>query len=340
MPTSEQNPPFRTKLLFWIILGIFSTSFAEVLAGSMPFPLFNSTGWLITIPLYTLHIVTLAALTVRLKPNFYVLYAFGILFGLYEAYITKVLWAPPWDALITFNGVAVLETLVLILWWHPVLSFVIPVLLTEHFFTNSTKLFSTLPGNLKQLFERKFDTLFYSFAVLYGIAHVVGQNSLTGLMSGATFILSLYLITIIWRRTVGAQYSFASLMPNRNQIMVLFILLGMFYLLTGLGLRAEHLPGLVPQTIILVIYLFVFYLIFRLVNRQDDETQSPGTAQLKLNRSHTIWAITIFLTLSVVAPLLGPELSIIASTVISWPVAIILGLYLLTMTVKHAGQRH
>ena len=39
-----ENPTFGTKLLFWVILGVFATFFAEVISGSSPFPFLPIMG--------------------------------------------------------------------------------------------------------------------------------------------------------------------------------------------------------------------------------------------------------------------------------------------------------
>ena len=53
----SSQPPKWLKLLFWLILGALSTFFAEVVAGSDPFPYFHPWGILLVCPLYTLRIL-------------------------------------------------------------------------------------------------------------------------------------------------------------------------------------------------------------------------------------------------------------------------------------------
>jgi hypothetical protein len=48
------------KWFFWLILGAFSTSFAEVVRSSDLFPSFNAWGLIVVSPLYTLYILVLA----------------------------------------------------------------------------------------------------------------------------------------------------------------------------------------------------------------------------------------------------------------------------------------
>jgi hypothetical protein len=91
-------PGSRVKFFYWFILGCLSTYFAEVWSGSQIYSFYNPQSYLLVIPLYTLHIVFLWTLIWRYgRPWLYALFPAGCLFGLYEAYITKVLWNPTWE---------------------------------------------------------------------------------------------------------------------------------------------------------------------------------------------------------------------------------------------------
>jgi len=62
------------------------------------------------------------------------LYFWGVLFGLYESWITKVLWAGYMGEeplLGTFLGFAVVEFPIIGLFWHAVFAFIFPVLVFE-----------------------------------------------------------------------------------------------------------------------------------------------------------------------------------------------------------------
>ena len=49
------------------------------------------------------------------------LYFVSLLFGMYEAYITKVLWSPPWNpGSLRIAGIALAETTLLVFFWHAV----------------------------------------------------------------------------------------------------------------------------------------------------------------------------------------------------------------------------
>ena len=137
----DHAPPRRVRWLFWAILGAFSVFFAEVTIGSMMFPFVDPFGLLVTCPLYGLHILVLSTLVLkRGRASFASLFFAGNLFGLYEAYITKALWNPPWHTALggRVGGVGVLEAMILVLFWHAIMSFLVPLVAAERFLTSST----------------------------------------------------------------------------------------------------------------------------------------------------------------------------------------------------------
>jgi hypothetical protein len=142
------SPSKRRKLAFWLIAGMLSVVCVEVPAGSTMFPFFTIWGVLVVWPLYLLHSVFLAGVVLRFgKPGFWPLYAAGMLYGMYEAYITKVVWVSfrPEGPFFTAGGIALFETIILVLFLHPLLAFVIPLLFTEMLLTNSTEVDEGLP---------------------------------------------------------------------------------------------------------------------------------------------------------------------------------------------------
>src|SRR4029077_18801982 len=115
---------------------------------STMFPFFTVWGLLVVIPLYLLHSVFFAGLEFRFgRPVFWCLFAGGMLYGMYEAYITKVLWTSfrPEGPFATVAGIALFETILLVFFLHPILAFVVPLLFTELLCTSSFEVEEGLP---------------------------------------------------------------------------------------------------------------------------------------------------------------------------------------------------
>jgi len=151
------QPTKGRKTAFWILIGIFSVMFVEVPACSTMFPFWTIWGVLVVIPLYLLHSVFLATVVFRFgRPRFWPLYAAGMLYGMYEAYITKVLWTSfrAEGPFYRFAGIALFETILLVFFLHAILAFVVPLLFTELLCTSSREIEQGLPHRVRESFRK------------------------------------------------------------------------------------------------------------------------------------------------------------------------------------------
>ncbi len=294
---AEISLPKKHQWLFWIILAAFSTFFAEVLSGSDMFPFFNTWGLLIVVPLYGLHIIVLASLVYRApKPRFSSLVFAGMLFGLYEAYLTKVLWDPPWGAALNIGGVAPIETLVLVFWWHAWFSFIIPLLVAEKLLTKSTELSLSFPGKIGQFLNSWWGLA--SIMIFGGLIQSINSPSVAqSLLSGISTTAVLVGLVLIWKRvTKDKTYTMEDLLPNQKQFKWLLVPTGIMYLAMSILIRPESLPGLGGHLIIWILYGISFYLLSR--SRQTvDIDQEPAVFSL------TTWENKRWLLLAAIFPL-------------------------------------
>lgn len=272
---TQKAVPTWHKLLFWLNLGVISTFFAEVISGSDMFPYFHLWGIVTVVPLYALHSLTLVTLVFRFgRPTLPALYFAGTLFGLYEAYITKVLWNPPWNGTEAFKlaDVAVFEVLVLVFFWHVWMSFILPLLAAETWLTNSNQILGCFPPRLQRFFSSPAGWLviavFGGFFVSIN-AKSVGETLLSGL--GVLGVLGV--AGWLWRRlTRGETYTLEELLPNRKEFRFLVLLLAGLYIFTGFFLRPEAYPSIVGHLTIWVLYALLallFWLALRRSKRSD-----------------------------------------------------------------------
>lgn len=257
--TWQGRAPWPLRLGFGLLLGMFSTLFAEVLAGSDPFPLFHAWGLAVVWPLYLLHMLVLAGLLFQLgRPCWPALYLVGVVFGLYEAYLTKQLWAPDWgDALFSVGGVAVIETIVLAMFWHPLFAFILPLLVAETALTDSRHVLTALPGGVRWLLvPGRAHIALPLVAVLGGLIH---SGNSPGWAPGLASLLANALLAIgaavLWRLTChGHRYILEELLPRGRELIWLALMLGSMYLLLGVAIRPEALPSVGSQLIIIALY--------------------------------------------------------------------------------------
>jgi hypothetical protein len=329
-----EAPDRRTKLLFWYILGCLSTYFAEVWSGSQPFSFLNIQSYLLVIPLYTLHTLFLWTLIWRNgKPWLYTLFPAGCLFGLYEAYITKVLWNPTWE---TANpnvfGIALVETMVLVLFWHCFMSFIVPLLLGETVFTSSSEIYSLLPewalGFIERVEDRK---LYYVFPFFGGLFQSVGTGSvLNSILSGLLTTLYLVALLVLWCRGGGGRYSMRQLLPDDREFNGITLALAVYYVLTTFFMRVEEIPGLDAQATIWVLYAFFGALLF-LAMRKSREVL-PKSMTLRLSPSPVrLMTLGALISAGSVVGFVTSLNMVWALTV--WLIGILFGLFVLLKTV-------
>jgi hypothetical protein len=105
----------KTRLISFLLIGTLSMFFAEIFSGASATRLWFIDPWslIVTWPLYFAHTLFFLNLAFRTKrTSMHQLYLWGMLFALYESWITKVLWAGyiGQDPILgTIGGIAILE---------------------------------------------------------------------------------------------------------------------------------------------------------------------------------------------------------------------------------------
>jgi hypothetical protein len=258
-------PPFTIKLVFWLILGALSAVVAEVVAGADLYPFFHPWGWSMTIPVYGLHILVLSFILFGIgkrKVSLPSLFLAGMIFAMYETYITKVIWNPTFGeetATLSAGGIAWFQTAILVFFYHPFMSFMIPLFLGENLFTSSSETFQALPRFLQRLLgsKRGFLWAFALFAIYCGAFQANGAKTVkVSLTSGSSAVAVLFLLGAIWRwMRRGREYSLRELLPSKVQGTILCLLLLADYVATGILIRPEALPRtLLPHLIVWLMY--------------------------------------------------------------------------------------
>jgi len=328
LPTSLQ------KLLFWCILGALSVFFAEVTVGSSPFAFFDAWGLIVVCPLYLLHVLILARVAfARGRPRLAALFFAGVLFGLYEAYMTKQLWNPDWsDNPLRVGGVAVLETIILVLWWHPVMAFLVPLLVAETALCRSRHVARALPRRLQRmLFGKRSTAVLFGLAVLLGLllssTHTRRPTAGHVFVSGLASVGVLFLLVWLWRRaTRGVRLALPELLPSGREVVLLCLCLALQYVGLGVLIRPEALPGAGPQASVWLLYAAaVAGLVLSL--RQPRPAPLFGLGESPDRFSWRLWfglAAVLVVTGTASRLLLGPRtwLFLIANLVVGVPVGI------------------
>ena len=292
MATCSAPPkaPVGMRMVFWLIVGAFSTAFAEVTCSNEPFVFFSLQGYLVVLPLYSFHIIVLASLILRRgAPHWSVLYMAGVLFGLYEAYITKVLWMPTWleesggSPWLHIGNVAWFETIMLVLWWHPYMAFLVPLVIVERCMTASGQVWSGLPAGIQHSEQHRHRKWVGAIFLMAWLTAVGPTNLAASLLSVGGSAIVLGGSVILWRSLLhGHRYTLPQLLPGRTGFGIFTVLLVGYYLFFGLFLRRHIHPGWIGRGIILLMYLGASTLLIRGLHtrlRHDNGSSSAATRE-------------------------------------------------------------
>ncbi|AAL80787.1 hypothetical protein PFDSM3638_03315 [Pyrococcus furiosus DSM 3638] len=278
------------RYVFWFILGSLSTLFGEVAIGATLYPFFSLWGIIVILPLYGLHTLVLSSIVYRFgRPRFETLYLAGVIFGLYEAYITKIIWNPDWESPIQVGGISALELLVVVFFWHPFMSFIIPIGVAE-LLTSRRKL---LPE-----FILKHPAL---FAIVLGALE--SSNSPSPLHSFLSLASTLVIVLLLvrWWMTGYEGENLDDLLPTLGELRVLIPFLLVYYIALSLGIKREAIPGLGPQAFVWFLYALTFYLLYRALKKsrgvEVERTAAPSLRKLVV--LSVVWIISgvVFSTL-------------------------------------------
>jgi len=295
MPTARRRssgpPPRRVKLLFWLIMGCLSTYLAEAVSGAGLYPFLHPWWILVCLPLYGLHLLVLAYVVWTFgKPRFSTLLLAGFIFGMYEAYMTKVVWLPPWGPpIVSLGGIAVVEAAVISFFWHPVLAFLIPVVLGECVLARSRDSWRFLPP----VIQRRFRDGRAGRIALIGLAASCGAfqsfnspSPAQSLLSGAASLGFLALLLHVWFRwTAGRGWPMRALLPGPRGFRVMLAWLAFAYVFLGVTQRTDVLPGPGPQAIVWAVYAILFGLLFLSMKRYARAIPPAGLPPLRFTWS-------------------------------------------------------
>ena len=331
-PRPATAPRGRTKAAFWLLLGMLSTAFAEVTCGSARFPFFLPWGILVVTPLYTLHLVCLASILARTRRLTWPGLCFaGALFGMYEAYMTKVLWAPDWglELAVPFAGVMWLHVVLLVLWWHPLMAFIVPLWVGEACLTGSRHVLNALPGVRRATWGGRRGVV--GVMVLATACGLMAGAGVGGVSQGAILVsvLSngvLLAVLMAWfRRSTGSRYTLTQLLPGPRALKRLFLLLGVYYVFTGFVLLPERLPRIEGHVAVWLVYAVLAALLMRSARtKATDNADNVGNAVVVPMRR--VWIFVAVSTLAAVACmlLLGPAAGMLY--LLNWLLACVVGL--------------
>jgi len=336
------GPTRRQKVLFWLILAFLSSFFAEVISGSFPYPFVNPLGLVMVVPLYGLHTLVLAFVVFRLgRPRFSTLFIAGCIFGMYEAYITKVLWNPPWETIAEpttrLGGIAVVELGVISFCWHPFMAFIVPVAVALAL-TSSPGLMEAMPRRLERWLRHKEWAFMVALAIWGGLVMGSQVDPLTAGLANVSALVVMFLLVRQFMKETGGRFTMEQLLPDDREVMWLLGGLLIYFAVTTALMRPEALPGFGPQLIVILIYAGLFLLLKRSIDRGNAEGPvAPWRPTLDMDSSLTLFGIytaTAVVTSILAMLFLGPLFLFL-----SWIVWAVIAIFSLGYSVMDALSR-
>jgi hypothetical protein len=280
-------------------------------------------------PLYGIHLLLLARLVHKGIPTFSSLFIAGCIFGMYEAYITKVLFDPHWGASpFQYLGVDFLWILILVFWWHALFAFIIPLVVGEMFLTRSKQVESALPGPVKKILGWKNGPTFLLSMIVIWAALFMGSNMPAFWTAPVAMVLNLIVLIffmVLFRKKVGNRYSMRELLPDGKEFWVLFSILFAMFIVFGIIWSPERMPGATGHIIILSLY-GIFFMILNMNINASKKKWIKDDLKVFWKTDIKIYA-TLFFIYTFIAVIMGLTGFGIFFIILSFFLGILSGLY-------------
>lgn len=292
-----------------LLIGLLSMLFAEIFSGASTTWFFNPWGIFLTLPLYLFHVLFFMWIAMQYKrTSLQQLYLFGVIFALYEAWVTKVLWAGYMDAeglgMGTILGVGVAEFSVLVFFWHPIMSFVIPVLVFQ-ILTGTA-----FSGHVTILQKSRRSLIVVLIAILLSSSFIANGNSFNIVSANISVLGTLLLIFVTRKLAAGSNIQFLHFSKKYFRIVAAYLVI--LYVATFVFLLPEKIPiTLIPYIPIILSYIIVVTLLLR----SKESSSSLETLHGNSYSAKDVFVLSIVLLLGVNFACLAPSVSTALLTV-------------------------
>jgi hypothetical protein len=251
----------RTKVVSTrILIGLIVLTCSEVFAGSiMPMGLFHPWTLLVTFWLYFAHFFLFTTLAIRTgRTSLSALYLWGVLFGLYESWITKVIWSGySGDGNFALGQIGPYgySEISMVFMFHPVMAFILPLAITCLLCPSLRRVFPDLAWITGKSKRARFVQFYIVFCFVPTMA--MNGGSLHNLASNlAQVIFALFVLLLITQSRLASSDGRSIVAFGRWGFGGLCVYLLLLYGVTYNGLRPECLPSVPVQ-----LFTFVFYAI-------------------------------------------------------------------------------
>ncbi len=331
----------RGRVAFAALVTMWSIALAEVSIANEVFGILNPVGLLLLAPVYGGQALLLASWVFRAnrRPTLAALWSAGFVMGLYEFYITAVLWgSADWDTTTSDGGIAVFSLVVLAFFWHPFMAFIFPLMIAE----NLTVARPHIAGLFPEWFRtrgRKWQIA--AFLILCAFPIGIGQK-------WEFWVLWIALpatVALLWfaSRALPARpkaTSLVNLLPSRSGIVWLMVVVGAVFALMGTLMVTTHAITLGQQAAAWGLYAFAVLL---LASNLRHTAVPPvvvfphGTVTVR--RAVAYVGIASFIALAAaLLPTVG-TVALVVTVVVIWGAGSVVGVTMLARAMRGAVRR-
>ena len=280
------DPQGKGQWLSFLLIGCLSMLYAELFSGASRIWFFNPWSLLVTFPLYMFHVLFFLNLALRTQKTSPVhLYLWGTLFAMYESWITQVLWVgynADGPMIGTFLGIGIGEFPVLVFFWHPILSFVLPLFIFEVFVLSQPSdtpahkriIPSHIPFLVKTTSNMRYIWILYIVGSTFMALNYQGDIFTAVIALGGTYAL----IYLLYKSCSRFKFSIYSLYLSDRGMKVVTAYMAALYtvMFIILGYYGGRIPGLLPIVTTIILYS-VFVWIIISATPADESVLVPNT---------------------------------------------------------------
>ena len=307
---SEEGATNKSSIIAIVVFGFLSMIISQVFTGTSPLWFLGATNWFMILPLYWAQSLLLINLALRYeRTSITQLYLWGVIFGLFEGWITKVIWVGymgETPALGEFLGFAVGEFLIYVLFWHAVFSFVLPILAFQIIVQNTNKgdAAPVETSHLKVIANNTSNKILLGvFTVISSIFVTVGLGSdtLAVLVAAGANFTYLYLLNWFATSWNTKPLNLESLRLGERGLSITIVYLIAIYVVSFFTYSVENLPGIGTILLTIGFYIVVIALIF--ISPKDTRKTIELPSGIK-DFGQVIWAIIMVFMLAITLSLI------------------------------------
>lgn len=303
---TQKNPP--RVVAARLLVGLIVVICAEVFSGaSVGMGLWSPWTVLVTFWLYFAHFFFFTSVAVYTgRTSLTSLYLWGVLYGLYEGWITKVIWhGYGGDGHFAMGSIGPFgfSEISMVFFFHPLISFILPLTVGCLIYPSLRRLFP----DLAWLSGKTRLARFVQIYLVLAFVPVMAMNSGGTLNLAANLVFAVIALCLLawWARgKVSSEDERAVVVFGRRGFLGLCVYLALLYGITYPCLRPDGLPSPGVQLLTVAIYAVTILGLYLQPRREPLPKREAIVDEDELPRVKTLFAVLLVLALAC-SPLAG-----------------------------------